>query len=141
MMGKKLQIDTGPQLPLSERPIQAEVSLQELLRWHSTAEAQAKAIGAAFAEDDGPSPEDLLVWVLWPLISPELAASQQVCISVEQICMALNHKHMKQTCIKLNHKQRCGLQGYSITLKHKVGIKSLAWTTLKQIQKCLHAEG
>ena len=86
MTGKKLQIDTGPQLPLSERPIQAEVSLQELLRWHSTAEAQAKAIGAAFAEeDDGPSPEDLLVWVLWPLISPELAASQQVCISVSNL--------------------------------------------------------
>ena len=76
MMCSKLHIGTGPQLPLSERPIQAEVRLQDLFRWHSTAEAQAKAIGATFAkEDDGPSAEDLLVCVLWPHISLKLAAS------------------------------------------------------------------
>ena len=81
----KLQIGAGPQLPLSERPIQAEVSLQDLFNWHSTAEAQAKAIGAAFVEeDDGPSAEDLLVCMLWPHISPGLAASHQVCIGVGQ---------------------------------------------------------
>lgn len=58
----KMQHDTGLLLPLSERPTQAEVSLQDLFTWHSTAEAQAKAVGAAFVEeDDGPSAEDLLV--------------------------------------------------------------------------------
>lgn len=65
MMCKTVQVGTGLLLPLSERPIQAEVSLQDLLTWHSTAEAQAKAIGAAFEkEDGGPSAEDLLVSVV-----------------------------------------------------------------------------
>lgn len=83
----KLQFDTGPQLPLSERPIQAEVSLQDLFRWHFTAEAQAKAIGAAFVqEDDGPSAEDLLVRVLQPHVTLRLTAAHQVHISVEQTC-------------------------------------------------------
>lgn len=77
----KLQIDTGPQLPLSECPIQTEVSIQDLFRWHSTAEAQAKAIGAAFVEeDDGPSAEDLLVL---PHITLRLTAVHQVHISVD----------------------------------------------------------
>lgn len=65
MICMKLRIGTGPLLPLSERPIQTEVSLQDLFKWHSTAAAQAEAIGAAFVqEDDGPSAEDLLVCVL-----------------------------------------------------------------------------
>ena len=67
MMYVKLQHVTGLLLPLSERPIQAEVSLQDLVTWHSTAQAQAKAVGAAFVEeDDGPSAEDLLVRVRSP---------------------------------------------------------------------------
>ena len=67
MMYVKLQHVTGLLLPLSERPIQAEVGLQDLFTWHSTAEAQAKAVGATFVEeDDGPSAEDLLVHIPSP---------------------------------------------------------------------------
>ncbi|KAL3134001.1 hypothetical protein ABBQ32_008440 [Trebouxia sp. C0010 RCD-2024] len=59
---------SGLLLPLNERPIQAEVSLQDLFAWHLTAEAQAKAVGAAFVEeDDGPSAEDLLIELNWLL--------------------------------------------------------------------------
>lgn len=62
MLCMKLQRVAGLLLPLSERPIQAEVSLQDLFAWHLTAAAETKAVGAAFVEeDDGPSAEDLLV--------------------------------------------------------------------------------
>ena len=84
MMRMKMQNDTGPLLPLSERPIQSEVSLQDLFRWHSTAAAQAEAIGATFVkEDDGPSVEDLLVCVLLPHISLRLAIPLQAHIRID----------------------------------------------------------
>lgn len=90
----KLQNDTGPLLPLSERPIQTEVSLQDLFTWHLTAAAEAKAIGATCVkEDDGPSVEDLLVCVLLPHISLRLAIITSSNIRVEQNGMNLDHNN------------------------------------------------
>ncbi len=59
---KALQSVAGPVLPLSERPVQARVSADDLFAWHATAIAQADAVGSAFADaDGGPSAEDLKV--------------------------------------------------------------------------------
>lgn len=58
----RVQNAAGLSLPLSERPVEAEVSEQDLFLWHSKAKTQAKAVGTAFEDaDGGPSPEDLLV--------------------------------------------------------------------------------
>ena len=58
----RVQFAAGLALPLSERPVAAEVSKQDLFVWHAKAEVQAKAVGTAFEEaDGGPSAEDLLV--------------------------------------------------------------------------------
>ncbi|KAL3143558.1 hypothetical protein ABBQ38_002356 [Trebouxia sp. C0009 RCD-2024] len=72
---------SGLLLPLSERPIQAEVSLQDLFAWHLTAAAETKAVGAAFVEeDDGPSAEDLLIELNWLL---DDAVAAQSCFTTE----------------------------------------------------------
>lgn len=88
----KVQHVTGLLLPLNERPIQAEVSLQDLFAWHLTAEAQAKAVGAAFVEeDDGPSAEDLLVCALPP--QPDVSCIASRLMSRVQTAHTHAHAH------------------------------------------------
>ncbi|DBA79396.1 TPA: hypothetical protein ACH3X2_000042 [Trebouxia sp. C0005] len=61
-------LSSAPVLPLSERPVQARVSADDLFAWHATAIAQADAVGSAFADaDGGPSSEDLKIELNWLL--------------------------------------------------------------------------
>ena len=71
--------------PLSERPIQAEVSQQDLFAWQSQATVQAEAIGTTFvAVDDGPSAEDLLVRLSH--LQPSEACTLDTAYGVLNIC-------------------------------------------------------